>query len=201
MNTKKSFIDNYFEGKSGEKLKKTITPDWNTTKHHLKLLNIPKVSSILEVGCGIGRLLKELNIFIPICVGVDASKDMIREGEIYCDNTDVKLIKCDGFGEIPIKNEFFDYCYSIITFQHIPNTDTVKKYISEMYRLLKNDGIIKFQLLKNDEFPENDLWSYHNPNNIIEFMTIIGFTDVEIIESGRWIFINGKKININESIN
>lgn len=190
---KKSFINNYFEGKSGESLRKTITPDWKTTDQHLKILDIPKVNSVLEVGCGIGRLLKEIHSYIPICVGVDASVDMIREGVIYCQDTNIKLIKCDGFGEIPIDDILFDYCYSIITFQHIPNTDTVKKYINEMWRLLKYDGIIKFQLLKNNEFPEKDLWSFHNPIDIIDYMKKIGFINISSVEYNRWVVITGKK--------
>lgn len=191
---KRSFVDNYFEGKSGEKLRKTITPNWDSTQHHLKLLNIPTdINSILEVGCGIGRLLKELNVAIPICVGFDASVDMIREGQEYCENTNVKLIKCDGFGNLPIENVEFDYCFSIITFQHIPNTKTVENYISEMYRLLKLNGKIKFQILKNDEFPERELWTFHDPNQLQKHMIELGFIDVEIKDSGRWLFINGIK--------
>lgn len=191
---KLSFISRYFEGKSGEKLRKTITPDWRTTESHLKLLNIPNnINSVLEVGCGIGRLLKELNKNIPICVGFDASVDMVREGHEYCANTNVKILKCDGYGILPIENIEFDYTFSIITFQHIPNTDTVKKYISEMYRLLKNGGVIKYQLLSDDEFPEKDLWSYHNPVELEKYMKEIGFREIIIDKLGRWTFISGKK--------
>lgn len=191
---KRSFINNYFEGKSGEKLKKTITPDWNTTEKHLKLLNIPNnINSIIEIGCGIGRLLKELNNNIPICYVFDASNDMIRESKEYCKNTSINIIKCDGFGLIPLFNIEFDYAFSIITFKHIPNIDTVKSYISEMYRLLKYGGVIKFQILKNNEFPEKELWSYHDPNILIDYMKSIGFIKINNNDVGRWLFIDGVK--------
>lgn len=191
---KESFISHYFEGKSGESLRKTITPDWNSTERHLKLMNIPQnINSILEVGCGIGRLLKELNKTIPICVGFDASKDMIREGQEYCANTNIQLLKCDGNGLLPLNDLQFDYAFSIITFQHIPNVDTIKKYISEMHRLLKSSGKIKFQILKNNEFPEKKLWSYHNPEELTAYMEKIEFYDIKIIDIGRWTFIEGIK--------
>lgn len=191
---KKSFIKEYFEGKSGDRLRKTITPDWNTTPKHLELLNIPNnIVSVLEVGCGIGRLLKELNKNIPICYGFDASDDMIRESIEYCNNDSIKIFKCDGEGSLPIYDMYFDYTFSIITFQHIPNIETVKKYISEMYRILKINGNIKYQILRNDEFPGKDTWTYHEPELLIEYMKKIGFKNIKIDETVRWLFITGIK--------
>lgn len=116
---------------------------------------------------------------------------MIREGQEYCAGTNIQILKCDGYGILPIVNVEFDYAFSIITFQHIPNTETVIGYVSEMHRLLKTNGVIKFQILKNDEFPERDLWSYHNPEVLTIYMEKIGFSKIKIIDSGRWLFIEG----------
>jgi len=196
ISTKKpSFINKYFEGKSGDKLRSTITPNWKSTNAHLKMIGIHRnIQSVLEVGCGIGRLLKELNKDIPNCVGFDASKDMISEGHDYCEGK-VQLLKCDGYGELPIHDVEFDCCFSIITFQHIPNTDTVKKYISEMYRLLKPGGIIKFQLLTYDEKPDHFLWTWHNPIDLMDYMRTIGFNSVtkRTVMGDRWTVLEGKK--------
>lgn len=189
----KSFVKWYFEGKTGEALRKTITPDWNTTSRHLELLDIPRdINSVLEIGCGIGRLLKELNKDIPICIGYDASEDMIREGEEYCANTSVDLRKCDGNGEISVVDGIFDYAFSIITFQHIPNTDTVNSYLGEMYRALRYGGTLKFQILKNNERPDNDLWSYHDTDDLIEYLGPL-IENIKIEDTGRWLFISGQK--------
>lgn len=194
MKKKSSFVSHYFDNKTGDALRKTITPDWNSTEGHLKLLNIDtSVNSIAEIGCGIGRLLKELNKSIPKCVGFDASSSMIKEGKEYCKSTNIELIKVDGNGSLPYESNMFDYVFSFITFQHIPNTDTVLKYISEMYRLLKNSGTIKIQLLKNDEFPDRDLWSHHDPLKIQKHLLNLGMTSVEIQDCGRWIIIESKK--------
>lgn len=195
MIKKKSFIKTYFDNKSGERLRKTITPNWDSTEGHLKLLNIPSnINSILEVGCGIARLLKEINKDIEHCVGVDASQSMIDEGKEYCKDTDIELLKCSGEGNIPIPlKDYFDFAFSIITFQHIPNTETVKKYISEMYRLLKFGGKIRFQILSTNEFPDKDLWSYHNPEELINYMKTLGFNEIKKEGSGRWTFIEGVK--------
>jgi ubiquinone/menaquinone biosynthesis C-methylase UbiE len=194
MSEKKSFVDHYFEGKTGDVLRKTITPDWNSTSGHLKLLNIDtSVGSIAEIGCGIGRLLKELNTSISKCVGFDASSAMIREGKEYCESTNIELIKVDGKGELPYESNSFDYVFSFITFQHIPNTNTVLKYVAEMYRLLKDTGTIKIQLLKNDEFPERDLWSHHDPSTIEKHLYDLGMTTSNIQDCGRWVIIESHK--------
>jgi ubiquinone/menaquinone biosynthesis C-methylase UbiE len=194
MGQKRSFVNNYFDGKTGDSLRKTITPDWNSTSSHLKLLNIDtSVESIAEVGCGIGRLLKELNTSIPKCVGFDASNSMIMEGKEYCKSTNVELIKVDGTGYLPYKENSFNYVFSFITFQHIPNIDTVLTYVSEMYRLLKDAGTIKIQLLKNDEFPDRELWSYHDPIKIQNYLLKLGMSYSKIQEHGRWVIIESVK--------
>lgn len=192
---KKNFISNYFDNKSGEKLKNTITKNWDSTKDHIKILNIDNNSKrILEVGCGVGRILKEISKDKDLCVGFDASKSMIDEGKIYCQNIDnIKLYNCNGDGLLNYDDLSFDYAFSFITFQHIPNTNAVLKYISEMYRLLEFSGKINIQFLTNDEFPEKETWTYHNLDDIIFYMKKINFKNINKINAGRWTFINATK--------
>ena len=73
---------------------------------------------------------------------------------------------------IPLGEEYnnsFDTVFSIITFQHIPSTDTVKTYLKEAYRLLKEGGNIVFQVLSNDE-GKGDLWTYHDLDELLSFL-------------------------------
>ena len=82
----KSFVKHYLDNKTGETLRRTISPNWSSTPQHLKLVNVPdKALRILEVGCGVGRLLVEIASENPdrFLVGVDASGAMIREGQSY----------------------------------------------------------------------------------------------------------------------
>lgn len=41
---------------------------------------IPRGGSVLELGCGTGQILKELNKYGRVCEGIDKSKDMIDKG-------------------------------------------------------------------------------------------------------------------------
>lgn len=190
---KRSFISEYFEGKSGDRLKATITPHWDDTtlKRHLEIVKCPEnIFSICEIGVGTGRILSELKAEHK--VGCDASQSMIDTGKQ--EHPEIEFIKVSGNGKLPIPlNDYFDFVFSIVTFQHIPNTDTVKNYIDEMYRLVKFGGKVRFQILKDNEFPDKDLWSWHNPDELIRYMNILGFKEVNKEVYGRWVVLEGIK--------
>ena len=40
----------------------------------------------------------------------------------------------------------FDFAYSEIVFQHIPNRDVIENYVREVNRLLRPGALFKFQL-------------------------------------------------------
>lgn len=190
----RNFVSNYFDNKEGEALRSTITKNWDVTPKHLELLNIdPKAKRILEVGCGIGRLLKELAPTRDLCVGFDASNSMIKEGKEYCKDLPIDLYHCDGSGKLDYQDSSFDYAFSFLTFQHIPNNDAVKKYVSEMARLLKKKGKINIQFLTNDEFPGKETWTHHDLDDMQAYMKEVGFKNIKLIVSGRWSFIHGNK--------
>ena len=49
INKETSFIKTYFDDTDGDKLKSTITPNWDedTLNRHLKMINIPKNVDVL----------------------------------------------------------------------------------------------------------------------------------------------------------
>jgi ubiquinone/menaquinone biosynthesis C-methylase UbiE len=188
-----SFIRNYFDNKTGENLKLTITPKWTkeTLEDHLKLLDIPKEAiRIYEIGSGFGRLLKELAQMGKKCYGCDASVSMVNEALNYAPDVCIEL--CEGSGEIPQPNESFDFVFSLITFQHIPHTETVKKYLSEAYRILYVGGNVMFQVLATD-LKKGFLWSYHKPSELIKHMEREGFKNIRQSIKGRWMIIRAER--------
>jgi len=188
-----NFIKNYFDNKEGDKLKATITPNWDdgTLKGHLSQVGVPKNAyRVYEIGCGIGRLLKEIAKTGKKCYGCDASVSMIKEGRKYSPESSIEL--CDGTGTIEQPEGDFDFVFSIITFQHIPDTKTVKKYISEAYRILCSGGKFKFQILSED-YKKGFLWSFHPPKELIIHMGIEGFKNIDKQINNRWTIITGEK--------
>lgn len=193
---KRSFVKEYFDGKSLAQLKTTITPHWEneTLEKHLKLVDVPVgTNSVLEIGSGLSRLLNEIHKSVEYCVGVEASQRMVDEAKLIS-HPDIEIIKVSGNGNIPIPlKDYFDFIFSIITFQHIPDTDVVKKYISEAFRLLHKDGLFRFQCLSSDINPGKELWTYHNIEDLIEYMKSFGFNSIKRENKGRWEIISGTK--------
>lgn len=197
INKKTSFIGTYFDNKAGDELMSTITPSWNeeTLKSHLNILEVPiNVGTVCEVGCGVGRLLREIyDSGANHCIGVDASMSMIDEGRVYVGDRNIDLIKNDGDGELELlRDNYFDFTFSLITFQHIPNTETVKKYISEMVRVTKSGGEIMFQVLSKD-MDKGYLWSYHNPKELLSYVKSLCVRTSKLTLNGNWSIIRCKK--------
>jgi SAM-dependent methyltransferase len=181
---KRSFAKEYFDDKPLDRLRKAITGDWSdkNLQRHLALLNPPaKAKKILEIGCGLGRLLVPLyDGGAEHCVGVDASLSMVTEARPLMGTRNIQVLHCDGAGTIPLeKPGYFDWAFSIITFQHIPDTETVKRYLGEAHRLLKHWGRLTFQVLSHDVKPDRELWAYHDLDALTEHLNDMGF-------KGQW---------------
>ncbi|PYU26490.1 MAG: hypothetical protein DMG32_09855 [Acidobacteria bacterium] len=101
--------------------------------------------SALEIGCGTGRLLEPLARHFQQVFGVDVSGEMVRRGrERLAHLPQVHLVEIDGLGKLPFRDESFDFCFSYITFHHIPIKSVVRSYISETHRVLKPAGVARW---------------------------------------------------------
>ena len=190
----------HFSSEDTEKLVETIRPNFRTlnleedAKRHIELLKIPNESkNILELGCGIGRVMNELSKQGRKVCGIDFSKEMVNKSKIFF--KDLDIIECSGFGDIPKEDNKFDLVYSIITFQHIPNIEIIKKYISESYRVLDKGKLI-FQVLNDETNEESSLLkNFHNVNDLEEHMIRVGFKNITEEKLGdSWKVISGEKI-------
>ena len=82
---------------------------------------LPANDSALEIGCGTGRLLEPLSRHFGHVFGVDVSGEMIRRGRQRLSHLpQVHFTEIDGLGELPFKGGSFNFCFSYITFHHIP---------------------------------------------------------------------------------
>jgi len=101
---------------------------------------------ILEIGCGIGRLLKPLALEssdIEI-YGIDVSIEMIRQArERMSAFPHVYFFPVNGKDLSLFSNDYFDVVFSYITFQHIPRP-YVYVLCKEVYRVLKKEGMFTF---------------------------------------------------------
>lgn len=113
----------------------------------LRGLELSPESTALEIGCGIGRLLKPLAQRIREAHGVDVSSEMIYRGRAYLKGLDnVYLHKTSGADLRGLSDAQFDFCFSFVVFQHVPHKQTVFSYFDEVKRVLKAGGIFRFQV-------------------------------------------------------
>jgi len=102
----------------------------------LNKVNFDKTTKILDIGVGIGQDLEVINKFG--CVyAIDIDKktlDLVPEHMVF------EKILADATN-IPYPDNFFDMVVSFDVFEHIKDDS---KTLSEIYRVLKKDGVLIF---------------------------------------------------------
>ena len=118
---------------------------------------LSKDRTILDIGCGIGRLEVELASRVGHVYGIDVSTQMINAALKRCAPlTNVHLLKGTGRNLAEYTDAFFDAAIAVDTFPYINQSGTplVEQYFSEVARVLKPGGhfvILNFSYAENDE--------------------------------------------------
>lgn len=102
--------------------------------------------SILEIGCGVGRLVQHFAPLYERAIGLDVSEEMVSiaiRNLNYLKNITIQKVTGDGTLNYPDKS--FDLVYSYGTFGFVDNK-ALNRYIEETHRILKQDGAIVFQI-------------------------------------------------------
>nr|HQV30344.1 methyltransferase domain-containing protein [Calditrichia bacterium] len=143
---------------------------------------------MLEIGCGIGRMTKHLATHFGEVVGIDVSGEMIRQGKSrLADVPNATLLETSGSDLGDFDDNSFDFVFSFIVFQHIPDKAVIFNYIRETMRVLKKGGIFKFQVQGDNSIEyqqvEKDTWMGANisPEEIEALSRELGF---EILKTG-----------------
>ena len=101
---------------------------------------------VVEIGCGMGRLLRPLAPRVARVVGVDLSEEMLLRARQHCAPlSNVEFHRTDGdLGFLP--DDAFDFVFSHIVFQHLPRKAYAERYFGEAFRLLSPGGIFRVQV-------------------------------------------------------
>ncbi|MGE5340725.1 MAG: class I SAM-dependent methyltransferase [Candidatus Omnitrophota bacterium] len=99
---------------------------------------------IVEYGSGMGRILKAVNAAGYRCAGIDISPTMLAHSQRLV--PEVNDLYClDDQGNCGIETHSADFVYSYAVIQHIKELRLVQQALSEMCRIMKPDGYLKFQ--------------------------------------------------------
>jgi SAM-dependent methyltransferase len=127
-----------------------------------ELKRLPKSASLraLEIGCGLGRLMKPLSRHFSEVHGVDVSDEMVRLArERLRDVPHAHAHVTNGANLAQFAGDWFDFVYSYAVFQHIPSRDVVLEYMNEIRRVLKPGGIFRGQFNGLPQSVNPDTWS------------------------------------------
>lgn len=134
------------------KLDLGFTPIFNETVKVFRDLGYKK---ILDLGCGYGKHSIYLSQNDFNVTSIDINKQAIEWLEKYIDTnhmSNIEVIKAN-INDLPFENDYFDgiICSSVI---HHQGLKEIRNSISEMYRVLKQNGYIAvdFMSIEDDSF-------------------------------------------------
>ena len=129
----------------------------------LRVMNIQKNDSILDLGCGQGFFTHEFAKLGAHVKGIDISKDLIKLAKQKgISNASFEIASADN---LPfVKNESFDKVAIVLAIQNIAN---LKGTISECFRILKPKGKLYF-VLNHPAFrvPQKSDWGYDDKKKV-----------------------------------
>ncbi len=103
--------------------------------------------TVVEIGCGVGRLTRVLAARCAHVLAVDVSERMIEIArELNADLGNVSWLVGDGTSLAEVGDERADACVSHVVFQHLPDPAITLGYVREMGRVLRPGGWAAFQV-------------------------------------------------------
>src|SRR3954447_5995377 len=98
-------------------------------------------ASVVDIGCGIGRLSRAIAARAADVRGIDVSPRMIELARRYNDSlANVTWVVGDGVSLAGIDSASAEVCISHVVFQHIPDPAVTLGYVREIGRVLRPGG-------------------------------------------------------------
>jgi SAM-dependent methyltransferase len=110
-------------------------------------LTVGAEETVVDIGCGVGRLTRALATRAAHVYGVDVSREMLDRARGHNPElANVEWLHGDGKGLAVLADASVDGCFSHVVFQHIPDPETTLNYVRDMGRVLRTGGWALFQV-------------------------------------------------------
>jgi ubiquinone/menaquinone biosynthesis C-methylase UbiE len=109
-------------------------------------LNRTRELSLVEIGCGMGRMTHRFAEIFGSVVAVDVSPEMLKRAESYWGHfSHVRFLLGNGRDLHPIPDSSVDVVISYVCLQHLTRASFVLSYIRESARVLRPGGTALLQ--------------------------------------------------------
>jgi SAM-dependent methyltransferase len=118
--------------------------------------------TVLEIGCGIGRMTRVLAGRAAEVVALDVSDEMLeRARNLNPELQNVRWLLGDGVSLAGVADGSVDACVSVVVFQHLPDPAIGLGYVREVGRVLRPAGWAALQVSNDPDVhrPRGSLWS------------------------------------------
>lgn len=148
----------------------------------------------LEVGAGVGRLLKHAREHFYYGFGVDASIALVAASTRYLQwHPTVTVILTDGV-KLPFEDGYFDFVYSFTCFQHMPTLRTIRDNLKEIFRVLEPGGSCRIQTVRGENGTgRHDGYVFRTVQDFTLEFASVGFNEVHCTLEGEWLWATAKK--------
>lgn len=162
---------------------------WRSGERDLSILleGIESVQNevLLELGCGVGRLLKAALPRFRKVVGIDVSEKAVQKAaELLGSPPQLELHVGNGYDLQQISDGSIDVVISFAALTSIP-TEVVANYMKEIHRVLKPGGIFRLQFYLGSEQPVRSEDTLHlrcfKEDNFCQAVAAAGF-EVQFIK-------------------
>ena len=165
---------------------------------------------VLEIGCGVGRVGKQIARRCARWIGTDVSPNMLRwAAESLRDLPNVEFVELSGFDLRSIASESVDFVYCTVVFPHLSQWDRYS-YVEEAFRVLRprsgrlyvdnvnlcsESGWKIFEAHRQipplQRIPE--IGECSTPQELIEYLRRAGFVDIQSKPGDELIAVWGRK--------
>lgn len=177
-----------------------------------QMLQIQPDQSVLEIGCGVGRIGRYLS---PLCrewTGTDISSEMLRFAKANLHQcTNVTLVELSTSSLKEIKPETMDRVYCSAVFMHLDEWDRYK-YVTEAFRVLKPGGRCYFDNINiagevgwkiflemsqyEPELRPPNISKASTAEELATYLQRAGFADIHQFPGPHFVAVTGTKPNI-----
>jgi SAM-dependent methyltransferase len=142
-----------------------------------KLQFIPASKTMVELGCGAGRMTRSFAQRFQSVSAVDISAEMQSRAKGHLQSfSNIRWLLTNGETISDIETASVDFVFSYLVLQHMPTKEVAINSIEEMMRILRPNGVFLFQFNGSDRPTMN--WKGRAISGIVDGIASLGLNSV-----------------------